>query len=62
MFDIWYELPPWLRATAGSILIGIAVLMFLGGIGIRLPAILGGTGLVCVLFSKAGHDDSGYNF
>ena len=62
MFDFWYELPPWLRSVVGSILIVIAVLMFLGGIGIRLPAILGGAGLVCVLFSRAGHDGSGYNF
>ena len=62
MFDIWYELPPWLRAAVGSALILVAVLMFVGGIGIRLPAILGGIGVVCVLFSKAGHDDSSYNF
>ena len=62
MFDIWYDLPPWLRATVGSVLVLIAVLMFMGGIGIRLPAMLGGIGVVCVLFSKAGHDDSGYHF
>ena len=62
MFDLWYELPPWLRATVGSLRLLVGVLLFLGGIGFRLPAIVGGTGLVCVLFAKAGHGDSGYNF
>jgi hypothetical protein len=62
MFDFWYELPTWARAAFGSVLILIAGLLFLGGIGIRLPAIIGGTGLVFVLFSGAGNDKSGYNF
>jgi hypothetical protein len=62
MFDFWYDSPPWLRSVIGSVLILVAALLFFGGIGIRLPAILGGVGLVCVLFSRAGHDDSGYNF
>ena len=62
MFDLWYESPTWARAGLGSVLILIAVLLFLGGIGIRLPAIIGGTGLVFVLFAGAGNDKSGYNF
>jgi hypothetical protein len=62
MVEFWYDLPPVLRAVMGSVLLGIAVLMFLAGIRNRLTIIVGAVGLVCVLFAKAGHDDGGYNF
>ena len=62
MFDFWFDLPPLLRAGVGAVLLGIAVLMFMVGIRNRLTVIVGSVGLVLVLFCKAGHDDSGYNF
>jgi hypothetical protein len=62
MFDFWYGLPTWARAVFGSVLILIAVVLFFAGIGIRLPAIIGGIGFVFVLFAGAGNDNSGYNF
>jgi hypothetical protein len=58
----WYELPPLLRAGVGVLFIILAVLGFFAHVRMRLYVTLGAVGLVMVLFCRAGHDDSGYNF
>jgi hypothetical protein len=62
MFDSWYDLPPLLRVGLGVVLLGLAVVFFLGGVTIRVVVPIGVFGLVCILFCRAGHDDGGYNF
>jgi hypothetical protein len=62
MFDLWYDLPPLLRAVLGLVFLGVAVLIWLGTGG-RLYAVgIGATGLVMLMFCTAGNDKSGYNF
>jgi len=62
MFDFWFELPTWLRAVMGLVLIGIGVLIFFATGGTRVAIGLGATGLVLVLFAGAGNDSGGYDF
>ena len=61
MFDLWYELPTWLRVVMGLLLIVLAVVIFL--VTGRVIAIgLGAVGLVFVLAAGAGNNTGGYNF
>jgi hypothetical protein len=62
MFDFWYDLPPILRAGFGLLLLAVAVVLFFVSGGTRISVGLGVVGVVFLLFCKAGHDDSGYNF
>jgi hypothetical protein len=62
MFGFWLEMPTWARVVFGLVLIVAAVVLFLGGAGTRIPAIVGAIGLVSLLFAGAGNDKSGYNF
>jgi hypothetical protein len=60
MFDFWYELPTWLRAVMGLVMMGIAVVVFFatgGLIAIGLFVV----GLILLLFCNAGNS-GGYNF
>jgi hypothetical protein len=58
----WSDLPPLLRAGVGVLFIVLAVLGFFAHLTMRVYVPFGALGLVMVLFCKAGHDDSGYNF
>ncbi len=62
MWDAWIDLPTWLRALAGFLLVGVAVLVFFLTRGIRIPVGIGAVGLVMILFCGIGNDKSGYNF
>lgn len=62
MFDLWYGLPPLLRAGLGLLLIGLAVLIYIASGGTRATVGLGATGLVFLLFCSAGSSKDGYNF
>jgi hypothetical protein len=62
MFSFWYDLPPVFRAALGILLILIAVGIYYLTDGTRLSVGLGATGLVLLLFSRAGSNGSGYNF
>ncbi len=62
MFDIWYDLPPVLRACFALALIGIAALIFFLSGGTRIAIGLGAVGFVLLVFSGAGHNKDGYNF
>jgi hypothetical protein len=62
MWDMWIDLPTWLRALMGVGFIGLAVLIFFATGGTRIAVGIGAVGLVMVLFSSAGNDKSGYNF
>jgi hypothetical protein len=62
MIDLWSELPPFLRAGLGVLLIGVALLIWFATEG-RLYAIgLGALGLVFLLFCNIGNDSGGYHF
>ncbi|HSI32955.1 MAG: hypothetical protein ACAI43_22220 [Phycisphaerae bacterium] len=62
MFDLWFELPTWLRVVMGLALIGVAALIFFASDGRRVAIGIGVIGLMMVLFAGAGNDKSGYNF
>jgi hypothetical protein len=62
MFDFWYDLPPILRAGFGLLLIGIAALTYFATAGTRIAYGMGLVGLVLLLFSSAGSNNSGYKF
>jgi hypothetical protein len=63
MFDLWYDLPPILRAGLGLLLIAIAVgSVLLTGYIYHWAIVAGAVGLVFLLFSGAGNDKSGYHF
>ena len=62
MFDLWFDLPPILRAGLGLLLMGIAVFIFFMTEGTRIAVGIGAVGLVFLLFCTAGSDRGGYNF
>jgi hypothetical protein len=62
MWDAWIDLPTWLRAVVGFLLVGLAVLIFFLTRGVRIAVVIGAVGLVMILFCGAGNDKSGYNF
>ena len=63
MFDAWYDLPPFLRALMGLLLIAIAVgAVFLTGYLYRWNIVVGIIGFIMFAFSGAGHNKNGYRF
>jgi hypothetical protein len=62
VFDFWYELPTVLRAVMGLALMGIAAVIFFASDGTRVAIGLAVVGLMMLLFSGAGNDNSDYNF
>ena len=61
MFDLWFELPPILRAGLGLLLIAVAgIIFYLTGRVIMIG--LGAIGLVFLLASGAGSNKGGYRF
>lgn len=62
MFELWFELPPALRACFGLLLIGIAALIFFATGGTRGAIGLFAVGLVFLLFAGAGSNSNGYKF
>ena len=46
----------------GMILIVLGVVGYIAGVRRPTAVGVGAIGVVCVLFCRAGHDDSGYNF
>lgn len=61
MFDIWYEMPTWLRAVVGLLMLLVGIGLVLIGTG-RFGLAIAATGFVLMLFSGAGNDSNGYNF
>jgi hypothetical protein len=63
MFDLWYDLPPILRAGLGILLMAISVVIYFMTESVHIVTIgLAATGLVFLLFCTAGKDKGGYNF
>lgn len=62
MWDMWIDLPTWLRALVGGLFVGVAVLVFFVTGGTRIAIGLGAVGFVMILFCNVGNDNGGYNF
>jgi len=62
MFDLWYDLPPILRAGLGLLLIIVAVVIFFASGGTLFAIGCAVVGLVFLLGAGAGSDKGGYNF
>ena len=60
MFDLWFELPPLLRAGLGLLLLlAFGLIWLLAG---RIWFWLGAVGLIFILFSGSGSNSKGYRF